>query len=159
MTISRWIPMGDMSNVERMMNRFLEEGSRQPVRRHEDAPQLLAMDAWETDHEVVVKAALPGFSEDDVETSIEGGQLTIRARKSAEKTEPENAHWVLRELWSGEYVRGLTLPTGLEADRAEATLEHGILTIRVPKAEASKPKQIKVGGGSAKKNAAPAAAR
>ena len=145
MTLSRREAFGEISNVERMMNRLFEEPTLRPFRWFEAGPRMLAMDVYETDGEIVCKAALPGFSEEDVETSVEGSQLTIRARRPAEKYEPENVRWVCHELWPGEFVRTVTLPTGLNAEKAEANLENGILTITVPKAEEAKPKQIKLG--------------
>ena len=60
----------------------------------------------------------------------------------------EGGRWLRHELWSGEYARSVTLPDGLEHDRAQASYDHGVLTLHIPKAESAKPKQIKISAKS-----------
>ena len=80
---------------------------------------------------------------EDVEITVENGTLTIRAEDRSERTE-EQGDWLVRELSRGTVMRAVTLPSGLEADKAEATFEHGVLKLRIPKAEQVKPRQIRI---------------
>lgn len=104
----------------------------------------LALDMYEAEGEVVVKAALPGFSENDVDGTVENSNITIRARRPEAKAEDANIRWAHRELRAGEYARSSTLSNGLQGDKAEAFFSDGILTLRISKAEAARPRQIKI---------------
>ena len=75
--------------------------------------------------------------------TVEGGTLTIRAEDRSDERREEGG-WVVREIARGSVMRTVTLPTGLETDRAEATFEHGVLRLRFPKAEQVKPRQIRI---------------
>jgi HSP20 family protein len=98
---------------------------------------------YQTEHEVVVKAALPGIKSEDVDISILGDTLSIRGTSKAE-TEVNEQDYFRREVRYGTVAREVTLPTGVQANGAQATFENGILTLRIPKAEEAKPKQIKI---------------
>ena len=78
-----------------------------------------------------------------MEITVESGTLTIRAEDRSDERREEGG-WVVREIARGSVMRTVTLPTGLEADKAEATFEHGVLRLRFPKAEQVKPRQIRI---------------
>ena len=101
----------------------------------------LPLDAYATEDAFVLTAHLPGVNPDDVEITFEGEELTIRG---AFGPQPENVEFLKRELYHGGFERRLTFNVPVNADAIEATYEMGVLTLRVPKAEAIKPKQIKV---------------
>jgi HSP20 family protein len=103
----------------------------------------LAIDMYETKDEVVVKAALPGIKPEEVEVSITGNTLTING-ESKEEHEVKEQDYIRKERRYGSFSRSVTLPSGLKADKAEATFENGVLTLKVPKSEEVKPKTIKV---------------
>lgn len=103
----------------------------------------LAIDMYETKDDVVVKAALPGIKPDQVEVSITGDTLMIRG-EAKEEHEVKEKDYIRRERRYGSFCRSLTLPSGIKSDKADASFENGVLTIKVPKAEESKPKTIKV---------------
>ena len=108
------------------------------------APQRvsrLPIDAYATEDAFVLTAYLPGVNPEDVEITFEGEELTIRG---AFQPQPENVEFLKRELYHGAFERRLTFNVPVNADAIEATYEMGVLTLRVPKAEAIKPKQIKV---------------
>ena len=90
-----------------------------------------------------MEASLPGYKPEDVEITVENGTLTIKAEDRSEETQ-EQGGWVVREISRGSVMRTVTLPTGLEADKADATFEHGVLRLRFPKAEQVKPRQIRI---------------
>jgi HSP20 family protein len=101
----------------------------------------LPIDAYATEDAFVLTAHLPGVNPEEVEITFEGEELTIRG---AFQPQPENVEFLKRELYHGGFERRLTFNVPVNADAIEATYELGVLTLRVPKAEAIKPKQIKV---------------
>ncbi len=102
----------------------------------------LPIDMYETQDEVVVTAVLPGLKSEDVNIQFEDGRLIVDANLPAPKV--ENATWYYRELPSGSYHREITLPIAVDTNKVEATLQNGLLTLQLPKAEAVKPKKIQV---------------
>ena len=109
-------------------------GQAQPAMR-------LPLDAYATEDAFVLSAYLPGVNPDEVEITFEGEELTIRGTFAPQ---PENVEYLKRELYHGGFERRLAFNVPVNADGIEATYELGVLTLRVPKAEAIKPKQIKV---------------
>ena len=103
----------------------------------------LPLDVRTTADALHVEASLPGVKPEDVEITVENGTLTIKAEDSAERSS-EDGGWLVREISRGSVMRTVTLPSGLEADKAEATFEHGILKLRIPRAEQVKPRQIRI---------------
>jgi HSP20 family protein len=108
----------------------------------------LALDVRSTADALVVEAALPGVKPEDVDITIEAGTLTIKGAYGTDRSESEG-EYVVRELRRGSFGRTVSLPQGLEADKAEATFESGVLTLRIPKAEQTKPRQIRISPVSA----------
>jgi HSP20 family protein len=103
----------------------------------------LPMDIYQTDDEIVVKASAPGLTADDLEISITGETLTIRGELKAEELD-EGARYHLRERRIESFSRSISLPTMVQAEKAKAEFENGILTLTLPKAEAVKPKMISI---------------
>jgi len=104
---------------------------------------FLPLDIYDTADDIVVRAVVPGVTPDGIDIQFQGGVLTLRA-KSDEPVIPEGANWVVHEITPGEYIRQVTLPRAIDADRARTTFEHGVLTLTLPKTADAKPKQIKV---------------
>jgi HSP20 family protein len=101
----------------------------------------LPVDAYSTDNEIVVSATLPGVNPDDVSITVEGDTLTIKGEIPAPV---ENVSTLLSERYHGPFSRKLQLNVPVDVNRIEASFEAGVLTLVLPKAEESKPKQIKV---------------
>jgi HSP20 family protein len=106
----------------------------------------LPLDVYGSDSEIVVIAAVPGIEPDQIELTINQNVVSIRGelRNVASSEEAKNATWYLHELPHGKFQRSLTLPVDVDAAKADATFDHGILKLRLPKAESAQPKQIKV---------------
>jgi HSP20 family protein len=143
--LTRWEPFRDLISLREAMDRLFDESVVRPrgaalARR---VAGTLAVDMYETDEDVVVKASVPGIDPEDLDISITGDTLTIRGESRAEE-EIEEADYIYRERRYGAFSRSLTIPTSVEADEADADFEDGILTLRLPKAEEVKPKAIKV---------------
>ena len=103
----------------------------------------MELDAHETKDELVIKADLPGVCRDDLHITLEDGTLRIEAEKKEEKTEDGNT-WYMKERHFGKYSRLMELPFRVAAEDISATLDRGVLEIKLPKAEEAKPKQIEV---------------
>jgi HSP20 family protein len=101
----------------------------------------LPLDAFATDDAFVLTAYVPGVKAEDLEITFEGEELTVRGKF---QPAPAEATFLKQELFHGAFERRLTFNVPVNADAIEATFENGVLTLRVPKAEAVKPKQIKV---------------
>jgi HSP20 family protein len=111
----------------------------------------LPLDVYGTKDEVVLIAAVPGMSGDDIEITINQNTVMLSGKTPnvATSEEAKDATWYLHELPYGSFQRSVTLPIEVDAAKADATFEHGILKLRLPKAETAKPKQIKVRVGGA----------
>ena len=143
-SIVRWEPFRDLAAFRDAMDRMVEEGMvRAPAPFAGWAPGGLAVDMYETDENVVVKTAIPGMNADEIEVSVTGDTLTIRA-ETKEEEEVKRENYLRRERRFGSCCRTVTLPGGLEAEKAEADYTDGVLTLTFPKAEEVKPKNIKV---------------
>jgi len=96
----------------------------------------LAVDVFETEGEIVVKSAIAGVKEEDLEVFLHNDMLTIRGQRTHD-SEP-SARYAVRECHWGPFSRSLILPKEIDADRIAATLKNGIMTVRLPKIERSK---------------------
>ena len=99
-------------------------------------------DVYEEKGQMVVKTELPGITEKDLEVTLEGDVLTIKAEKKEEVTEEATHH--TRERYYGKYVRSMSLPSHVNGDKISAAFDNGVLELRIPKAEEVKPKRIEV---------------
>jgi HSP20 family protein len=152
MSLMRFDPFSDLMSLREAMNRLLEEpfaGRAMGTMVTRGVP----IDMYEKDDHIIVKAALPGAKPDDVDITISGDTLTIRANvlPELESKEVENWDWYRHELTHGQFMRSITLPTRVNADQANATFENGILTLQMPKSEEAKPKRVSIQGRSQEK--------
>ncbi len=146
MTIVRWEPLRELNSLQSEMNRLFDTvfeqpsgGSRNVMRRW-----MPAMDLVESGDHFVLRADLPGMSQEDVNIEFEDGTLTVSGERKAEHgDEKEGYHRVERSF--GAFSRSLTLPQGVDADGVTASFDRGVLEIRVPKPEQRKPRRIEIG--------------
>ena len=101
-----------------------------------------ALNTWEDGDAAWVEAELPGLNMEDVEVLVSGSDVTINGERKI--AAPDNAAWHRRERSQGRFSRTLSLPWEIDADKVEARLQDGVLTVRLPKCETSKPKKVKV---------------
>jgi HSP20 family protein len=145
MTIQRWEPFHDTVSLRDAMNSLLQESFVRPMSLLGDGAATLPLDVAENKDEFIVKASLPGVRPEDVHITAQGDTLSIRAEiKAEDEKKDENYH--IRERRYGQFQRTMTLSTPIRADKAQAQFENGVLTLRLPKAEEAKPKEIKIGG-------------
>lgn len=148
---------GDMVSLRSAMDRLFNEsfvpGATRAFWSNGTGQAALPLDVYATEDHVVVLAAIPGIDPENVRITIDKNTLTLAGEvpNVADAEDANGAAWYLHELPFGSFERSLTLPMALDAARAEATFDNGMLRLTLPKAESEKPKQIKVkvGSGSA----------
>jgi HSP20 family protein len=142
--IRRTSPFDDLFSLRRAVDRLFDDDFARPrlmLRTIGGAEPSL--DVVTTRDEIVVRASVPGWKPEDVEITLTGTTLTISGEmKEGERREDES--WILNEIRRASFSRTLELPEGLLGERATATHEHGVLTLRIPKAEEIKPRQIRI---------------
>jgi HSP20 family protein len=134
-------PYRRVARMREAMNRLLEENMGEVEQMNEREMQL-AVDVKAEDEAYIVKALVPGLEADDINVEIINNTVSIRGEFG--HFQEEDAKYLTAELPTGRFSRVLTLPTALDPAKAEASLRNGVFTLRIPKAEAHRPKVIKV---------------
>ena len=143
-TLVRWDPFREITTLQNEMSRLLNTvggtgngGSRQ---------WMPAVDAWETDDEVVYAFDLPGIPEDKIAIDFEDGSLTVSGER--ERTQEVSDDRLYRyERRFGSFSRSIALPQGVTEDSIKADYKDGVLEVRVAKPEQPKPRRIQIGSG------------
>ena len=130
----------EMERMQREMNRLFTDYS--PA-RYRSAPSYPAMNLWADEESVIIRAELPGLKPDDLDISIDEGDLTLSGRRHPDEM-PEDATYHRQERNYGSFTRSIRLPFKIEADDVEATMKNGMLTLMLPRAEEDKPKKIAI---------------
>ncbi len=150
MSILRWDPIRELRGMRRAIERLLDEVLEDfgtevelPERRREQEVWRPAVELYETDTEVVARAALPGVDPKSIDVQVDDRSLTLAAERR-EETEERGRNYHRRELRYGRFERTLTLPTEVKPDQAKATYRDGVLEVRVPKAQAAQARKVKV---------------
>jgi HSP20 family protein len=137
-------PFGELMTLRQAMDRLFDEDAFRPFSWSTafEGPHL-PLDVTTDADALTIEASLPGIKPEDVDITVENGTLTITG-KTAEEKRAEEGSYLVQEIRRGTVSRSVTLPNGLEPDKAEATFEHGVLRLRIPKAEQVKPRQIRI---------------
>ncbi len=146
----RWDPFSEFTPLRQMMDRLLEDAWVRPSFWSEGGQEgfgHFAFDMYETGDDYVITAALPGLKPEDLDLSVQGNVLTISGEVKPVEHEGQHTYHV-RERRYGRFSRQVVLPAGIQGDRIQATLENGILTLHVPKAEEMKPRRIQISTGT-----------
>lgn len=143
--LRRWEPFREMVSLRDAMDRLFDESFLRPVRVWQEGGAKMSMDIdmYQTDKDVVVKAALPGVKPDEVDITVTGDTLTIKGEHKEEREEKQEGY-VLKERSYGSFYRTLSIPVPVRSDKIDAVFDNGVLTLTMPKEEAARPKQIKV---------------
>ncbi len=148
MALDRWDPFRDVITVRDAMDRWLQQsisGTGQLLSNIR--PESIPMDVIERDDGFEVRAAVPGVKPDDLEVTVQGERLTLRAELRA-SDEDRTENFLLREHRYGLLQRTITLPSAVSSERAEARIEDGILMLRLPKLQGSQARRISVSSGA-----------
>jgi HSP20 family protein len=146
MAVTRWDPFRDLSILQDRMNRLFDDAGRgwradEPAATTSWSP---AVDIFETETEIVVKAELPGIDRKDITLSLENNILTLKGERRFEKeAKEENYHRIERAY--GSFSRAFSIPAIVVEENIRADYRDGILSIVLPKKDQAKPKQIKIG--------------
>jgi len=143
-SISRWEPFRGLNTLQEQVNRLFDEGLHRARTSQTDlATWSPAVDIYEAENELVVKADLPGLQEQDIDVRVENNTLTIRGERKFEN-EVSEENYLRVERAYGAFTRSFSLPNTINTEAIQAEYRNGTLTVRLPKREESKPKQIKV---------------
>jgi HSP20 family protein len=154
MALDRWDPFRDMMTVRDVMDRWLQQsltGTGQLL--SSIRTEAIPMDVIERDDAFEVRAAIPGVKPEDVEVTVQGERLTLRAEVRGEE-EQRDTNWLIREHRYGLMQRSITLPSAVSSDNAEARIEHGVLTLRLPKLQSAQARRISVSSTSPSRSTA-----
>jgi len=146
MALRAWVPSaGPYAQLQREMNRLFDTvfGSHFSPGGVRAACVYPPTNLRETEEVYVVSCEVPGLEMDDLEVTVKGDQLTVAGSRLS--TVPDGGVTLhRRERDSGRFSRAINLPGPVQSDATEATLSSGVLTVRVPKTEESKPKRVQV---------------
>lgn len=141
----RWEPAREVMSLREAMDHLFDDAFTRPFSitngwRNSGIP---AIDMYQTDDEVIVKATLPGLKPEQVQINVTGDVLTIKGEVQQEEETKAKTYHIRERRW-GSFERSVMLPSGVVADKAKADFENGVLTVSLPKAEEARPKTISV---------------
>jgi HSP20 family protein len=147
-TIVRWEPFRELSSLQTEMNRLFNAAFESGSGGGTSAPRrwMPAMDLLETDEQFVLRADLPGMSEDDVNIELEDNVLTVSGERRTEHEDKREGFYRMERAY-GSFSRSLTLPKGVDPEAVTAAFDRGVLEVRVPKPEQRKPRRISITSG------------
>lgn len=146
-TLTRWDPFAEMTAMRSMMDRLFDQSfGRFPAlaRNGEElGSATLGLDVYETGEDLVVKAAVPGIDPKDIDISVDDDILTIKGEFD-QRDEVNEEGWLRRELRYGSFHRQLRLPPTVDAEKAQATFEHGVMKLTLPKKPEARSRSFKI---------------
>jgi len=128
--------------MDRLFDSMLESGAPRFRPAGDCSIAFPALNIWQDGQSVYAEAELPGVSMDDIELLATGDTLTLKAQRTISR--PEKSNVIRNERISGAFERTVTLPVEIDVEAVEATLEHGVLTVAMPKAQSVLPRRINV---------------
>ena len=151
MALIRWEPVAELGTIQNEMNRLFNTFFAQPhaTGRNGAAGRrwIPAMDLIESGDHYVLRADLPGLSDEDVNVQLEDNVLTISGERKTEHETQQEGYYRLERAFGG-FARSLTLPEGVDPDGVQAHFERGVLEIRIPKPEQRKPRHVQINLGA-----------
>jgi HSP20 family protein len=142
-TLSRFEPFRGVSSLQGQINRLFSEAFDRSTDEANLTAWAPAVDIYETEHELVVKADLPDVKPGDLDIRIENNMLTIRGERKFEKKVNEENYLRVERAY-GSFSRSFALANTVNTEAIKADYQDGVLTLVIPKREEAKPKQIKV---------------
>lgn len=147
-TLTKHTSQSPIESIKRQMDRFFDDLSPFSIQgNHDPFAGLDVMspdtDMMETDKEYIVAIDLPGFQKKDIEINYQDNRLIIKGSREEEKKE-EKPDYLHRERYFGEFLRTVTMPTKIKEGKITAAFKDGVLTVKAPKVEVSKPKVVSI---------------
>ncbi len=149
MALIRWEPVRELNTIQSEMNRLFNTFFEAPTPGNGGSNLrrwIPAMDLVETEDDFVLRADLPGLTENDVNIEVEDNVLTISGERKAEHEERREGYYRV-ERASGSFSRSLTLPEGIDTEAVRANFENGVLEVRIPRPEERKPRKVSISIG------------
>jgi HSP20 family protein len=146
-SLMRWSPFRNAMTMSEALDRLFDEAFVMP---RDGGLNMPSIDMVENEDNVVVKAELPGFSPENVDVRVEGNLLSLRGEYKQESEKQEGQYHV-RERRMNSFNRTIPLPVEVNADKATAEFDNGVLTLTLPKNEEAKPKRISITAKSGNK--------
>ncbi len=152
MALIRWEPVRELGTIQNEMNRLFNTFFDTPAPTSGTTLRrwVPAMDLLETEDDFVLKADLPGLTENDVNIELESNVLTVSGERKVEHEERKEGYYRV-ERASGSFSRSLTLPEGVNPEAVKASFDRGVLEIRIPKPEQRKPRKVSISVAGAQK--------
>jgi len=145
MSMERWNPFRDFDNMRQAMDRWMDErlagnrpGSEKAI------PLSVALDIHETPTGYELEASLPGVKPEDVDIQVDREILTLRGKSVTDEEKQAGRNFIYRERRAGSFFRTVRLPEAVDPEKVEATLEHGVLRVQLPKLNQSGQRRVQV---------------
>jgi HSP20 family protein len=142
MSVQRYDPFPNAISLRSMMDRLMDESFLRPT-SGASTEQMLPIDVAETEDAYEIRASIPGVDPEHLQITVQDNMVTIRG-DTQEEQEQQGRRYLLHERRMGRFERTFMLPNSVDADKANAKFENGVLTLTLSKSESAKPKQIKV---------------
>lgn len=143
MTITRFQPFGDIVSLRDAMDRLFEDSFIRPGAWQLNSAVSVPVDIAETADAYTVMADVPGLKPEDIEINVTNDTVTISGEFKSE-TQTGEGGWLRQERRGGKFSRSFTLPIEIDSNKVDATFQNGVLHLTLPKADAVRPRQIKV---------------
>jgi len=147
MAIVRWLdPFRDLTSIQERMNQIFEDALSRTRGRDEGLRTGMwtpAVDIYEKNDSVVVKAEIPGVEKEQISVEVKDGILTLRGERKFERDVKEESYHRIERSY-GTFLRSFSLPVSVDQEKVKATFRDGVLEVELPKKEQAKPKQVKV---------------
>jgi len=147
MAIVRWLdPFRDLTSIQERMNQIFEDALSRSRGRDEGLRTGMwtpAVDIYERNDAVVVKAELPGVEKEQISVEVKDGILTLRGERKFERDVKEESYHRIERSY-GTFLRSFSLPVSVDQDKVKAAFRDGVLEVELPKKEQAKPKQVRV---------------
>jgi HSP20 family protein len=145
MALIRWEPVRELNTIQNEMNRLFNTFFDSPPSAGGTAQRrwIPAMDLVETEGDFILRADLPGLSDEDVHVQLEDNVLTVSGERKAEHEERKEGYYRVERAF-GKFSRSLTLPEGVDAEAVAANFNNGVLEVRIPKPEERKPRKVAI---------------
>jgi HSP20 family protein len=145
-------PTGNFYQEESEINMNSSFNSNSPKNMHEENISSndsnegqLTIDVYQTESDIVIKSTIAGVKPEDLDVSINNDMVTVKGERKNEEEVPEENYYYQECYW-GKFSRSVILPVDVLAEKIEASMKNGILTVRLPKADVNKTKKIQVRG-------------
>jgi len=141
MVMQRWDPFGEMVQLRRQLDRLFDDTVGGWEGRRGQQTNSFPIDIYDRGEDVQVRASLPGVKPEDVKISVQNNTVTIEGESREETTNAQSSY---QEHRYGRMFRSFTLPASVDAGKATANFEHGVLTLTLPRAESARTRQIPI---------------